>query len=55
MGAKGIGEQALIPTAPAILNAIHHATGARITQIPATPERVWRAMQGGASILSSLL
>ena len=36
-GAKGIGEQALIPTAPAILNAIHHATGARITQIPATP------------------
>ena len=26
-GAKGIGEQALIPTAPAILNAIHHATG----------------------------
>ena len=26
-GAKGIGEQAVIPTAPAILNAIHHATG----------------------------
>ena len=29
-GAKGIGEQALIPTAPAIFNAIHHATGVRI-------------------------
>jgi len=28
-GAKGIGEPALIPTAPAILGAIHHATGAR--------------------------
>jgi aldehyde oxidoreductase len=51
-GAKGIGEQALIPTAPAILNAIHHATGARIRQIPATPDRVCEAIarrqQGGA-------
>jgi aldehyde oxidoreductase len=51
-GAKGIGEQALIPTAPAILNAIHHATGARIRQIPATPDRVRAAIaqagQGGA-------
>jgi aldehyde oxidoreductase len=50
-GAKGIGEQALIPTAPAILNAIHHATGARIRQIPATPDRVLAAIakvrQGG--------
>jgi CO/xanthine dehydrogenase Mo-binding subunit len=44
-GAKGIGEQALIPTAPAILNAIHHATGARITQIPATPDRVLAALK----------
>ena len=44
-GAKGIGEQALIPTAPAILNAVHHATGARITRIPATPERVLAAIR----------
>jgi CO/xanthine dehydrogenase Mo-binding subunit len=44
-GAKGIGEQALIPTAPAILNAIHHATGARITRIPATPDRVLAALR----------
>ncbi|MCA3562266.1 MAG: molybdopterin-dependent oxidoreductase [Aestuariivirga sp.] len=44
-GAKGIGEQALIPTAPAILNAIHHATGARITRIPATPGRVLAALK----------
>ena len=43
-GAKGIGEQALIPTAPAILNAIYHATGARITRIPATPDRVRAAI-----------
>jgi CO/xanthine dehydrogenase Mo-binding subunit/aerobic-type carbon monoxide dehydrogenase small subunit (CoxS/CutS family) len=44
-GAKGIGEQALIPTAPAILNAIHHATGARIRRIPATPDRVRAAIR----------
>jgi CO/xanthine dehydrogenase Mo-binding subunit len=44
-GAKGIGEQALIPTAPAILNAICHATGARITRTPATPDRVLAAIR----------
>ncbi|MGQ0485739.1 MAG: molybdopterin-dependent oxidoreductase [Hyphomicrobiales bacterium] len=43
-GAKGIGEQALIPTAPAILNAICHATGARIRKVPATPDRVRQAI-----------
>jgi len=43
-GAKGIGEQALIPTAPAILNAIHHATGARIRRTPATPDRLRAAI-----------
>ena len=39
-GAKGIGEQAVIPTAPAILNAIHDATGVRMRRIPATPDRI---------------
>src|ERR1700745_1968290 len=43
-GAKGIGEPALIPTAPAILGAIHHATGVRITRVPATPDRVLAAL-----------
>jgi len=43
-GAKGIGEQAVIPTAPAILNAIHHATGVRIRRVPATPDRVREAL-----------
>ena len=47
-GAKGIGEQALIPTAPAILNAIHHATAARLTRIPATPDRVLAALRHAA-------
>jgi CO/xanthine dehydrogenase Mo-binding subunit/aerobic-type carbon monoxide dehydrogenase small subunit (CoxS/CutS family) len=44
-GAKGIGEQALIPTAPAIFNAIHHATGVRLTRAPATPDRVLEALK----------
>jgi CO/xanthine dehydrogenase Mo-binding subunit/aerobic-type carbon monoxide dehydrogenase small subunit (CoxS/CutS family) len=39
-GAKGIGEQAVIPTAPAILNAIHDAIGVRIRHLPATPDRI---------------
>ncbi|MEZ5785586.1 MAG: molybdopterin cofactor-binding domain-containing protein [Xanthobacteraceae bacterium] len=47
-GAKGIGEQALIPTAPAILNAIHDATGVRIRKVPATPDRVRAALDEGA-------
>jgi aldehyde oxidoreductase len=43
-GAKGIGEQALIPTAPAILNAIRDAIGARVYCVPATPERILSAI-----------
>jgi CO/xanthine dehydrogenase Mo-binding subunit/aerobic-type carbon monoxide dehydrogenase small subunit (CoxS/CutS family) len=44
-GAKGVGEPALIPTAPAILGAIRHATGARIDEVPATPDRVLAAIR----------
>ena len=44
-GAKGVGEPALVPTAPAILGAIRHATGARITRLPATPDRVLAAIK----------
>jgi CO/xanthine dehydrogenase Mo-binding subunit len=44
-GAKGIGEQAVIPTAPAILNAIHDATGVRIRRVPATPDRIRAALK----------
>jgi CO/xanthine dehydrogenase Mo-binding subunit/aerobic-type carbon monoxide dehydrogenase small subunit (CoxS/CutS family) len=43
-GAKGIGEQALIPTAPAIYNAIHQATGVRVHRAPATPDRLRAAI-----------
>ena len=44
-GAKGLGEHVLIPTAPAILNAIRHATGAEITRVPALPHRVLEALR----------
>ncbi|MDH3663565.1 MAG: molybdopterin-dependent oxidoreductase [Alphaproteobacteria bacterium] len=46
-GAKGLGEHALIPTAPAILNAIRDATGAIIGKLPATPDRVLAAIEAG--------
>jgi len=39
-GAKGVGEPALIATAPAIFNAIYHACGVRPTHAPATPDRL---------------
>lgn len=45
-GAKGVGEPAMIATAPAILNALSRAIGRRITRLPATPERVYRAIHG---------
>ncbi len=43
-GAKGIAEAALIPSAPALINAIHSAVGVRIDRLPATPDRVAGAL-----------
>ena len=43
-GAKGLGEHVLIPTAPAILNAIRHATEASIHKLPATPDKIFAAV-----------
>jgi CO/xanthine dehydrogenase Mo-binding subunit len=44
-GAKGVGEPTSVPTAAAILNAIHDAVGVRITSLPATPDKVLAAIQ----------
>jgi CO/xanthine dehydrogenase Mo-binding subunit/aerobic-type carbon monoxide dehydrogenase small subunit (CoxS/CutS family) len=46
-GAKGVGEHALVPTAPAILNAIRDAVGAPVRRVPATPDRVLAAIAAG--------
>ena len=45
-GAKGIGEPGLVPTAPAIANAIYDAIGVRIKDLPITPEKVLAALKG---------
>jgi aldehyde oxidoreductase len=44
-GAKGLAEASMLPTTPAIINAISRAVGARIRIIPATPERILKAIQ----------
>jgi CO/xanthine dehydrogenase Mo-binding subunit len=44
-GAKGLGEPALAPTAPAIANAIYDAVGVRIKDLPITPDKVMRALK----------
>ena len=43
-GAKGVGEPALIATAPAILGAIRHATGITVRRVPVLPHRMWEAL-----------
>jgi CO/xanthine dehydrogenase Mo-binding subunit len=44
-GAKEVGEGAIMPTIPAVLNAIYDATGVRIYELPLTPERIYNALQ----------
>jgi CO/xanthine dehydrogenase Mo-binding subunit len=48
-GAKGVGELPMDVAAPAVVAAIHDATGAWITELPATPERILAALHGPAA------
>jgi CO/xanthine dehydrogenase Mo-binding subunit len=43
-GAKAVGEIATVPVAPAIVNAVNHALGTRLTDLPLTPERILAAL-----------
>jgi CO/xanthine dehydrogenase Mo-binding subunit len=46
IGAKGVGEPPLIATAPAIANAVFHATGVRVNSNPITPEKIIDGLKG---------
>jgi len=49
-GAKGVGEPTAVPTAAAILNAIHDAVGVRVTSLPATSEKVLAAIKASRAV-----
>jgi xanthine dehydrogenase YagR molybdenum-binding subunit len=40
LGVKGVGEIAMVGVAPAIANAIYHATGRRVRELPAAPDKL---------------
>ena len=48
-GAKGLGEAGTIPISAAVANAVKDATGVRVTELPMTPERVYRALRAARS------
>jgi CO/xanthine dehydrogenase Mo-binding subunit len=47
-GAKGVGESGTFGVSPAIANAVDDAVGVRITEMPLTPEKVFRALRKSA-------
>ncbi len=46
LGAKGLGEPSINAVAPAIVNAVCRALGVNINELPATPERILKALKG---------
>lgn len=48
LGAKGIGESAVVPGPAAVANAVAAATGHRFQELPITPEQVWRALRASS-------
>lgn len=52
-GARGGGEGAILPVAPAVANALFQGWGVRVKELPLTPERVWRALQAARAVRES--
>ncbi len=46
-GARGVGEPPIVPAPAAIANAVHDAVGARLTELPISPERIALAVASG--------
>jgi len=49
-GSKGMGEGGLLPVASAIGNAVYNAVGARMQDLPITPEKLWRALSKAGGV-----
>ena len=49
VGMMGLGEPATVPTAAAVANAVFHAIGVQVLELPMTPARVLAALEGKAS------
>lgn len=47
-GLAGLGEPATVPTAAAVANAVYHALGVQVAELPMTPARVLAALEGAA-------
>jgi CO/xanthine dehydrogenase Mo-binding subunit len=47
-GARGVGEHVMVPTAPAMANALYEALGVRFSDLPLSAEKVWAALAGRA-------
>lgn len=45
LGCTGVGEMCMVPTAPAVINAIKHAVGVFICDLPATPDKILAALR----------
>ena len=50
-GAKSVGEVATVPTAAAVVNAVNHALGTSLTELPVTPARILAALGQAAPLL----
>ena len=46
-GVRGVGETPIVPPPAAIANAIYRATGKRLTELPMSPPKVWKALSNG--------